>query len=285
MTYPVPADKEIAFPHAKINIGLFVTRRRADGYHVLQSLFYPIGWHDALEILPAGGVGTCRLTTGGIAVEGDAESNLVVRAYRLLQRRFPDLPGVEIHLEKRIPTGAGLGGGSSDGAHALRMIARLYDLPLGDAEIEADAARLGADCVFFCRQGAQYLDGVGPELTPHPFSLRGRHIVIVKPPVGVSTREAYAHVMPHAPAVPLLTLLQHPIEAWRDAVVNDFEPSVFPLHPELASVKAELYRRGALYASMSGSGAALFGIFDTAPTEAAAWFPAAYATRTVEAEW
>lgn len=273
MSYKIPSDKEISFPHAKINIGLFVTERLSNGYHRLQSLFYPVEWCDALEMIPTHSIGTCRLETGGIVIDGDAESNLAVKAYRRLQNRFPDLPGVDMYLEKRIPFGAGLGGGSSDGAHALLMLRRLFDLPICDEELEKEAAMLGADCTFFCRTGAQYLDGIGAELTPHPLSLAGKYIVIVKPPFGVSTREAYSHVTPRGPIVPLDTLLYHPLDEWRHTIVNDFEPSVFSLHPALLEIKQEFYKRGAIYASMSGSGSAMFGIFDHEPQGAGSWFP------------
>ena len=277
-------DKEIAFPHAKINLGLFVTRRREDGYHILQTLFYPIDWCDALEVLPLSDApaGTCRLVQTGLTIDGDAEQNLCVRAYRRLQRRYPDLPGVEMHLEKRIPFGAGLGGGSSDGAHALLMLRRLFGLDLTDAELEAEAAAMGADCAFFCRTGAQYCEGVGHEMEPYPLTLHGLYAVVVKPPFGVSTREAYAGVRPQQPAVPLCDLLQRPIAMWRDTVANDFEASVFPLHPELAEAKQRLYAAGAVYASMSGSGSALFGLFESEPAEApAAWFPAGWEARSI----
>lgn len=279
-----PTDKQIAFPHAKINLGLFVTRRRADGYHILQTLFYPIDWCDALEVvpLPEAPAGTCRLVQTGIAIGGDAEQNLCVRAYRRLQRHCPDLPAVEMHLEKRIPFGAGLGGGSSDGAHALLMLRNLFGLSLTDAELEAEAAAMGADCAFFCRTGAQYCEGVGHELEPHPLTLRGLHAVVVKPPFGVSTREAYAGVRPQQPAVPLRDLLQRPVGEWRDAVANDFEASVFPLHPELAEAKRRLYDAGALYASMSGSGSALFGLYAAEPAGAPeAWFPEGWEARCI----
>lgn len=276
-----PADKEIAFPNAKINVGLFITSRLANGYHTLQSLFYPIDWCDVLEIVPLSDMpGECRLTVTGIVVDGDPEQNLCVKAYRLMQSRFPQLPGVHIHLEKRIPFGAGLGGGSSDGAQTLLLLRKMFALEISDREIETMAAQMGADCTFFCRQGAQYLEhGIGGELTPHPFSLRDYWLVVVKPSVGVSTREAYSRVAPATPTTPLDILLSLPIEEWRNRVVNDFETSVFPIHPMLASDKETLYRQGALYASMSGSGSALFGIFKEAPAHPEEWFPADYEVR------
>jgi 4-diphosphocytidyl-2-C-methyl-D-erythritol kinase len=283
MEYPRPTDKEIEFPNAKINIGLLVTERLPNGYHKLQSLFYPVDWCDALEVVPIGAVGTCRLTISGIRVDGDPESNLVVKAYRRLQQLFPQLPGVEVHLEKQIPFGAGFGGGSSDAARMLIMMRRLFHLPLTDEALEREAAALGADCTFFCRRGAQYLEGVGAELTPYPLSLQGKFLLLVKPSVSISTREAYSHVTPQRPAVPLYELLQQPLETWRETIHNDFEDSVFPLHPELAQVKETLYRLGARYASMSGSGSAFFGIFDQAPIDAQSAFPTDYQVRCVAA--
>lgn len=283
-------DKEILFPEAKINLGLFVVRRREDGYHILQTLFYPIDWHDALEIVPMDGKGQVEWHQTGIVIDGDPEQNLCVKAYRLLQERYPDLPSVHMHLEKQIPFGAGLGGGSSDGAHALLMLRRLFNLDISDSDLEGLAARMGADCAFFCRcaatnmiagyntagndgaMQAQYCEGIGHELEPHSLSLRGHYMVVVKPGVGVSTREAYSGVKPKEPAVALSQLLNAPIEAWRDTIHNDFEDSVFPLHPELAEIKEILYAKGAEYASMSGSGSALFGIFKEPQPDCASWF-------------
>ena len=292
----------LLFPHAKINIGLFVTRRREDGYHILQTLFYPIDWRDGLEILPQSDTfaPNCISTLDnrihwhqtGITVDCDPEQNLCVKAYRLLQDRYPDLPPVDMFLEKQIPFGAGLGGGSSDGAHALLMLRELFQLKVSDADLETMAARLGADCAFFCRCGnryntannggkmvAQYCEGIGHELVPHSLSLQGKYIVIVKPPFGVSTREAYSGVHPTIPAIPLDQLLKRPLNEWKDLIHNDFEDSVFPLHPQLAEAKQVLYDHGALYASMSGSGSALFGIFDNEQSGCTTWFDENYLAR------
>lgn len=283
-------DKEIMFPMAKINIGLNVVRKRPeDGYHILQTLFYPIDWRDALEVIPkdTDTEGTCAqpctFHASGIQIDGDPMDNLCVRAYNLLKERFPQLPAVDIHLNKQIPFGAGLGGGSSDGSHTLLALRKVFGLDSSDSELESIAARMGADCAFFIRQGAQYCEGVGHELEPYPLSLRGKHIVVVKPPFGVSTREAYSGVKPAVPEVPLYELLKRPISEWRDCVHNDFEDSVFPLHPELQTVKDTLYQQGALYASMSGSGSAMFGIFNTAQPNCQSWFPQGYIARTTVA--
>lgn len=289
-----PSDKEILFPEAKINLGLFVTRKREDGYHILQTLFYPIDWRDALEILPLNKKpGTVQFKQTGIVVDCDPELNLCVKAYRLLQNKFPDLPAVSMHLEKQIPFGAGLGGGSSDGAHALLMIRKMFELPVSDQELESIAARMGADCAFFCRcanqyntnnnkgqLSAQYCEGVGHELVYHPLSLRGKFLVIVKPPFGVSTKEAYSNVHPVQPDTDLCELLNLPIEEWKNCIKNDFEDSVFPLHPELQRVKDIMYAHGAIYASMSGSGSALFGIFNEEQQDCQLWFEKGYIARS-----
>lgn len=277
-------DKVIFFPMAKINIGLNVVRKRPeDGYHILQTLFYPVDWRDALEVIPNG---TDRVTfhATGIQIDGDPMNNLCVKAYNLLKERYPSLPGVDIHLEKQIPFGAGLGGGSSDGSFTLLALRSLFSLDISNADLEAIAARMGADCAFFIRQEvpgtpAQYCEGVGHELNPYPLTLRGRHIVIVKPPFGVSTKEAYSGVRPVQPEVSLFETLRLPISEWRDSIHNDFEDSVFPLHPELQAVKDTLYTHGALYASMSGSGSAMFGIFDTPQPDCQTWFPEGYLAR------
>lgn len=251
----------ITFPNAKINIGLYVTSRRPDGYHNLETLFYPIELRDILEIVPAKGDST-TLTVTGIAVDGDAEQNLVMRAYRLLQSQY-NLPAVEIHLHKVIPFGAGLGGGSADAAYALVMLRDMFSLPLDNDELAKLAARLGADCPFFIYNRPLIATGIGDCFTSTPFTLKGKYIVLVKPSIAVSTAEAYAHVTPQAPQTPLAEGLATPIEQWKACVSNDFEKSVFPAHPRIAAIKQQLYDMGALYASMSGSGSSVFGIFDT----------------------
>lgn len=251
----------ITFPNAKINIGLYVTSRRPDGYHNLETLFYPIELRDILEIVPAKGEQT-TLTVTGIAVDGDTEQNLVMRAYRLLQSTY-NLPAVDIHLHKVIPFGAGLGGGSADAAYALTMLRDMFDLPLNDDDLAKLAARLGADCPFFIYNRPLIATGIGDCFTSTSFSLKGKYIVLVKPSIAVSTAEAYAHVTPQTPQTPLAEGLTTPIEQWKECISNDFEKSVFPTHPRIGAIKQRLYDMGALYASMSGSGSSVFGIFDT----------------------
>lgn len=278
----------ITFPHAKINLGLFVCHKRpSDGYHILQTLFYPIDWRDALEIIPEGNPGECRMVQTGICIDGDPEQNLCVKAYRRLQLLFPDMPGCTIHLEKRIPFGAGLGGGSSDGAYTLVMLKKLFNLQITDQALEAEAAAMGADCAYFVRCAnkleGQYCEGIGHEMEPHPISLKGHWIVVVKPPFGVSTKEAYSNVHPKWPQTALCDLLNLPLISWTETIHNDFEDSVFPLQPELNDVKQALYNHGAIYASMSGSGSACFGIFKEEPSEIRNWFAEGYEVNCHEA--
>lgn len=268
----------IKFPHAKINLGLFVTKRLENGYHILQTLFYPIDWRDAVEIIEEGNLGDCKIVMSGLAIDGDPETNLCVKAYRRLQKLFPNMPGVTIHLKKIVPFGAGLGGGSSDGAHVLLMLREMFNLPISNEDLEKEAAAMGADCAFFCREGAQYCEGIGSEMTPFELSLKDKFIVVVKPPFGVSTKEAYSNVKPVMPEIPLNELLKKPVEEWKDCIFNDFEKSVFPLHPELEVAKQTFYDHGAVYASMSGSGSALFGIFNEEPKDFDKWFPEGYET-------
>ena len=252
----------ITFPNAKINIGLQVTERRPDGYHNLDTVFYPIPINDALEVIVAEGADyDCRLHISGIAIEGDADNNLVVRAYRLLAADYA-LPSVDIYLHKHIPTGAGLGGGSADASFMLRLLNEMFELGVTTEKLEAYAALLGADCPFFITGNPVYATGIGNEFHSIDIDLSGWHIVVVKPDVFVSTKEAYSMVKPEKPAVTLDKKISLPIAEWKDNISNDFEKGIFALHPELNDIKNKLYTLGATYAAMSGSGAALFGLFE-----------------------
>jgi 4-diphosphocytidyl-2-C-methyl-D-erythritol kinase len=251
----------ITFPCAKINIGLQVTERRPDGYHNLDTVFYPIPLHDALEVVPAEEEGyDCRLHLSGVNIEGDPNTNLVVRAYRLLAADYT-LPPVDIYLHKHIPTGAGLGGGSADASYMLLLLRKMYDLNISDEQLEVYAAQLGADCPFFIKGKPVYATGIGNEFHPIALDLSGMCLVVVKPDVFVSTKEAYSMVYPEKPEVTLDEKIMRPITEWRDTISNDFEKGIFALHPELAAIKEKLYAMGAIYAAMSGSGSALFGLF------------------------
>lgn len=249
----------ILFPNAKINIGLYITSRRDDGYHNLETLFYPVGWQDILEIVPAKGTET-TLTVSGNAVECPPEKNLVMKAYRALNNEIP-LPPVDIYLHKVIPDGAGLGGGSADAAFTLKGLNTLFSLELSDERLAAIAAKIGADCPFFIYNRPMLAKGIGNEFSPIEIDLSDKIIAIVKPQESVSTKEAYSGVTPSEPKFDLQEALAADITEWRDKISNDFEKSIFPAHPAIESVKEELYALGADYASMSGSGAAVYGIF------------------------
>ena len=250
----------ITFPNAKINLGLNIVERRPDGYHNIETVFYPIPLSDVLEIVPA--AGETSLTCHGNPVDCPPEKNLVMKAYRLLEQRY-DLPPVEIHLYKRIPDGAGLGGGSSDAAHTLVMLNRMFNLAIGEKELAAMAAGLGADCAFFVYNRPMLATGIGDVLSPVEVDLSGKTLLLVKPPVGVDTRTAYSRVTPQPASVSLTDVIAAPVTAWDGLLVNDFEPSVFAALPQLWLIKARLLDAGAQYAAMSGSGSTIFGIFDS----------------------
>jgi len=253
----------LLFTNCKINVGLDVTARRADGYHEIATCMIPVqGLCDALELLPAPELTEPELTVTGLPVEGPAERNLCMRAWNVMHERH-GTPAVRMHLHKVVPTGAGLGGGSADAAFVLRGIHTLFSLDLTDEELESLASEVGSDAAFFIRNTPAIATGRGETVTPFALpELSGKYLLIVKPPVAVGTAEAYAGITPALPAVPLQERLQRPLESWRTEVVNAFEPSVFTRYPELAAIKRQLYELGALYASMSGSGSALYGIFD-----------------------
>lgn len=250
----------ITFPNAKINLGLNVVRRRPDGYHDIETAFYPIPLTDVLEIVPAGG-GETTLTCHGQTVDCPAQDNLVMRAHALMQRHY-GVPPVEMHLYKHIPHGAGLGGGSSDAAHAITMLNDLFGLNRPQDELARLAAQLGADCAFFVYNRPMLATGVGDVLSPIDVSLQGMTLLLVKPEAGVSTAQAYSRVTPAPPQTDLRQTLAMPVAAWDGWLKNDFEPSVFAQIPQLLAIKTALYAMGAHYAAMSGSGSTVFGIFD-----------------------
>ncbi len=251
----------IVFPNAKINIGLNVVSRRANGYHNLETIFYPVQLCDALEMVEAERM---QLTSSGITIDGPAENNLILKAYNLLRADF-NLPPVHFHLRKVIPFGAGLGGGSADAAFALKMLNTYFNLNLGDAELETYATLIGADCPFFIQNKPVFATGIGNEFQDIQLDLTAYHIVILKPSFSVSTAEAYGNVSPANPKFGLTEISSTAISDWKYLVVNDFEKSVFEKYPQIAEVKQLLYDSGAVFASMSGSGSAVFGIFRHLP--------------------
>lgn len=247
--------------NCKINLGLDVLRRREDGYHDLSTVMFPVrGLYDVLEIVPAEGpdaVFECR----GIEVDCPPEQNICLKAHRLMRERY-GVGGVRMTLDKRVPFGAGLGGGSSDGTAVITALNGMFSLSLGEDELIAAAAELGSDTAFFVRNTPQLCEGRGEIMTPVNVDLGGLWIVLVKPAASVSTREAYAGVRPSLPERPLAERIAEPVGMWQGSVKNDFEGSVFAAHPEIAGVKQSLVDAGAVYASMSGSGSAVFGLFD-----------------------
>lgn len=255
----------ITFPIAKINLGLNVVRRRPDGYHDLETVFYPVPIRDALEVqtmderFPSS-VG-CDLKVTNLQIEGDEQHNLVVRAYNLLKQDFPDMPRAHAHLNKVIPTQAGMGGGSSDCAYMIMLLNDMYRLGLSEEQMIAYAARLGADCPFFILSRPAYAEGIGELLEPIALDLSGWHLVVVRPGIPVSTKEAFSLIKPQQPLKNCRKVVSQPVDTWREQLVNDFEKSVFALHPEIGQVKDRLYEMGATYAAMSGSGSAVFGLF------------------------
>mgnify|MGYP000282377037 FL=1 len=261
----------IVFPCAKINLGLNIVSKREDGYHNLETVFYPIPLYDALEIkymdekFPSDTA--CDLKVTGNVVDCDEQKNLVVKAYHILAADY-QLQRIHTHLYKHIPSQAGLGGGSSDAAFMIRLLDERFRLNIGNPEMERYAARLGADCAFFIEAEPAYAEGIGDVLMPADGpdgNLQGYYLCVVKPDVAVSTKEAYSAITPKKPAKNCRDIVRQPIETWKEELVNDFEEPIFKMHPELAAIKLKLYDQGAAYASMSGSGSALYGIFKEEP--------------------
>ncbi|HEY0272411.1 MAG TPA: 4-(cytidine 5'-diphospho)-2-C-methyl-D-erythritol kinase [Chitinophaga sp.] len=250
----------LTFPNCKINLGLHVVGKRADGFHDLETVFYPLPLKDGLEVVTATGATT--FTTSGLPVPGKTADNLVFRAYQLLQKDFPGLPAVQVHLHKHIPMGAGLGGGSSNAAFMLRLLNKKYRLQLDEPALVRYAAQLGSDCPFFIRNQPVYATGRGEIMEDIALRLDGYSFLLVYPGVHVNTGWAFSQVRPQAPAYSLKTVLQQPVPTWKAALTNDFEGPVTQAHPCLAEIKARMYAHGACYAAMSGSGSAMVGIFE-----------------------
>lgn len=251
----------LSFPNAKINLGLQITGKLPNGFHTINSCLYPIPWCDALEFVEAK---KTSFLSSGIPIPGSPKNNLVLKAHKLLKRDMP-IPELSIHLHKAIPMGAGLGGGSADAAFILKNLNSHYQFFLDDSIMEDYAAELGSDCPFFIQNIPALATGTGTDLTPLPLSLKGLHIVVINPGIHISTQEAYAGVTPKSADVDLSeVLLSKDFDRWKKELVNDFESPLFKKHTVLQDLKQELYESGALYASMSGSGSTLFGIFSEA---------------------
>jgi len=246
----------IVYPNAKINIGLNVLELQADGYHKLSSVFYPVNeLYDMLEVLPAKNF---SFSSSGIAIPGN--SNICVKAFELLKADF-EIENVTMHLHKQIPIGAGLGGGSADGAFALKALNELLKLKLSVTELEEYALQLGADCPFFIENSSKYITGIGEKMRNINLDFSPYKLKFIFPELHISTSEAYKGVIPNRPKTNLLDLISKPIENWKGEVKNDFEISAFEKYPQLKKMKEKLYADGAIYSSMTGSGSVLFGVF------------------------
>lgn len=263
----------IVFPNCKINLGLHISRKRSDGYHDIETIFYPVALTDVLEVLPdsQSPVPGSQLTANspqlfnyGLSVAGDAADNLCIKAWRLLKKDFPALPVVNVHLLKHIPMGAGLGGGSANGAFMLKLLNELFHLNLSTNQLITYSLQLGSDCPFFINNRPCYATGRGEIMTPVELDLSAYRLVLVHPGIHINTGWAFAQV--NAPAQPAPTvnpgdIIRQPVAAWKDSLVNDFEAPVCKTHPLISDIKEKLYASGAAYAAMSGSGSTVFGLF------------------------
>lgn len=249
----------VTFPNAKINIGLNITEKRTDGFHNIESVFYPVPCRDVLELIDSK---SNSFTSYGIDIPGESTGNLCLKAYNLLKVDF-DLPSYDFHLLKSIPIGAGLGGGSADGAFTLKLLNQLNKLNLSNQQLENYAKKLGSDCAFFIENKPKYCIEKGDVFEDINLNLSGKYLVLINPNIHISTAEAYANVKPQKPTKNLKEIIKQPIETWKELVINDFEKSLFPKYPIIENIKQKLYDLGVHYASMTGSGSTVYGLFET----------------------
>ena len=264
----------VSFPNCKINIGLYITGKREDGYHDLQTVFYPIEIKDALEIITSGSHEN-HYSFSGIPIDGNIEDNLCIKAYQLLKKDFPDLPAIKMHLHKAIPLGAGLGGGSADAAFILQLLNKTHSLKLSLAQFKNYALKVGSDCPFFLVNKPCIATGRGEILEEIPLDLSAYKILLVNPGIHINTARAFAALPGFSSHFDLEDFITSPINEWQKYIVNDFEKVVFASHPEIEFLKEILYKAGALYASMSGSGSSVYGLFEN-ENEITLNFPAHY---------
>jgi 4-diphosphocytidyl-2-C-methyl-D-erythritol kinase len=260
----------LCFPNAKINLGLNVVAKRPDGFHNIETIFYPIPLCDALEISKSESNQAYQFSSSGIPINIDDSDNIVVKAFELIREEY-QIPGTAIHLHKNIPFGAGLGGGSADAAFMIKMLNDEYQLNLSTEKMEELACQLGSDCPFFISNAPVFAEGKGEIFSPAKVNLSGYYILLIKPDIHISTPEAYRGVSPKASEQALQKLIERPVEEWKECIFNDFEDSIFPNHPELAQLKEQLYEEGAVYAAMSGSGSTIFGLFKSEPMINESW--------------
>jgi 4-diphosphocytidyl-2-C-methyl-D-erythritol kinase len=271
----------IVFPNCKINLGLHILRKRADGFHDLETVFYPIAWQDALEIVQNPSLSSpIQFNTSGLKIGSPTEDNICFKAYQLLKMDFPELPAIKMHLHKVIPSGAGLGGGSSDGAFTLLLLNKKFNLGISEDQLIQYALKLGSDCPFFVKNKPCYATGRGEKLEEVELNLSPYRIVLVNPQIHIDTGKAFSKIAPYNQRKSIKEIIQQPIENWKDLFKNDFEETVFAEHPEVKTIKEELYTQGAVYASMSGSGSTVYGLFEKS-TQFHLDFPEHYFVRQV----
>ena len=255
----------ICFPSCKINLGLRITQKRADGFHALETVFYPITLTDALEIIiePETSAAPLTFASSGLTINGDPSDNLCYKAYFLLKKDYPSIPNIKMHLHKKIPMGAGLGGGSSNGAFTLVTLNQLFNLQLSEQALLDYALQLGSDCPFFIINTPAFATGRGEILKPINVNLDGYRIVIVNPGIAISTKLAFSLIIPQVPDTNMEAIICEPVTSWKENLINDFEAPIFNSFPEIANIKETLYQKGAVYASMTGTGSTVYGIFPT----------------------
>lgn len=251
----------ISFPNCKINLGLNVISKRNDGYHEICSVMYPVEILDIVEVIKSDEL---KFTSSGLDIPGDIDGNLCVKAFKILQREY-NIDPVHIHLYKNIPMGAGLGGGSSDGAYTLKLLNDLFELNISTEELKVYAAELGSDCAFFVEKFPQLASGRGEILEPFNVTLNGKTIILINDGTHISTQEAYSNITPKEPLQDIQEVLSLPISEWKNTLINDFEQGVFKNHPQLAVYIEKLYQSGAEYAAMTGSGSTIYGLFNESP--------------------
>ncbi len=252
----------VVFPNCKINLGLHILNKRSDGFHDLETIFYPLPFKEALEIIPEGDkTNDVKFTNTGLSINLTSTNNTCIKAYQLLKRDFRDLPPVKIHLHKTIPAGSGLGGGSADGAFALLLLNKKFGLHLTNEMLEEYASALGSDCVFFVYNKPCFASGKGEILEPIDLDLSGYKIVIVNAGILINTFVAFQHINPRPNRISIKHLIKEPVTKWKEGLINDFEENIFKNFPEIEKIKTSLYEHGAIYASMTGSGSTVYGIF------------------------
>lgn len=258
----------VVFPNAKINLGLRIKSKRPDGYHELDTVFYPVSICDVLEIIiqdNPNAIDSVKFSSTGLDIPGDPTGNLCIKAYHLLKKDFPKIPSIQMHLHKIIPMGAGMGGGSADGAFTISLLNKKFNLGLSNQQMIDYALQLGSDCPFFVLNSPVTASGRGEIMEPITCDLSEWDFLIVNPGIHISTAAAFSHIRLNPDAEPCQAVIQEPIETWKERLINDFEASVFPSHPELLRIKEQLYAMDAVYAAMTGSGSTLFGIFKKLP--------------------